>query len=257
MYSNSTNTVPGPLSRSQVAFPAASDPVVAPQIQPAQASPAPGKIKIQLAQARQLDCLALSRLLRDVPDFDLLGSCTTLDEFRRQCFKHQPDIVVLDARYPDDGAFAVADELRDHHSQLAIMFLDEKISHVRANRIINMYLTSYFSKHSGFEEICHGIHSLARGKVTHDQDLERILALDELANRFQLRADAPSAARLTVRETQVMKLLAEGNSVRSTAARLDIASSTVDNHKSKLMKKLAVHKMTDITRIAMREGLIE
>lgn len=61
---------------------------------------------------------------------------------------------------------------------------------------------------------------------------------------------------LTPREMGVLKLIAQGNTVKHCAELLALAPSTVDNHKSRLMKKLGVHKSLDLTRLAIREGLV-
>jgi two-component system invasion response regulator UvrY len=66
----------------------------------------------------------------------------------------------------------------------------------------------------------------------------------------------PSLALLTARELQVMTLLARGYSVRRCAQQLGLAESTIDNHKSRLMKKLDIHKVVELTHLAIREGLI-
>ena len=70
---------------------------------------------------------------------------------------------------------------------------------------------------------------------------------------------APTAEQrllgLTPRERQVLELIAQGLSVRECAAALKIAESTVDNHKSRLMKKVGVRKSTDLVRFAFRVGV--
>ena len=66
-----------------------------------------------------------------------------------------------------------------------------------------------------------------------------------------------SLANLTLRERQVMRMLAEGKSVRQCADALGLAPSTIDNHKSRLMKKLSVHRSSQLTLLAIREGLID
>jgi DNA-binding NarL/FixJ family response regulator len=65
-----------------------------------------------------------------------------------------------------------------------------------------------------------------------------------------------SIAALSERERQIMRLLAQGQSVRECALALGLAHSTIDNHKARLMKKLGVHKISELTCRAVREGLI-
>jgi DNA-binding NarL/FixJ family response regulator len=68
--------------------------------------------------------------------------------------------------------------------------------------------------------------------------------------------EQPSVAALTNREREVMELLAQGNSVRDCARVMHLARSTIDNHKSRLMNKLRIHKAAELTQLAIREGLI-
>jgi DNA-binding NarL/FixJ family response regulator len=63
-------------------------------------------------------------------------------------------------------------------------------------------------------------------------------------------------AALTSRELDVLRLLARGSSVRDCARQLQLSASTVDNHKTRLMKKLQIHKSSELTQLAIRDGLI-
>jgi DNA-binding NarL/FixJ family response regulator len=76
-------------------------------------------------------------------------------------------------------------------------------------------------------------------------------------NGSKLRIDLPEVNALSKRETEILTLLAEGFSVRNCAAILGLSASTVDNHKSSMMKKLMVHKSADLVRLAVRNGLVD
>ncbi|MCH8840108.1 MAG: response regulator transcription factor [Planctomycetes bacterium] len=72
----------------------------------------------------------------------------------------------------------------------------------------------------------------------------------------RIRFDHPITAELSDRELEVMLLLAEGQSVRECARFMQLAESTVENHKFRMMRKLGVHRFTDVLRLAIRTGLI-
>ena len=74
--------------------------------------------------------------------------------------------------------------------------------------------------------------------------------------RLKHTGDEPSLAQLTSRELQIMELLAMGYSVKQSADHLSLAESTIDNHKSRLMKKLDLHKTVELTHKAIKEGLV-
>mgnify|MGYP001553824621 CR=1 FL=1 len=98
--------------------------------------------------------------------------------------------------------------------------------------------------------------------IVTDQTLlrEGLLSLMELTGRFRAvgtsTADAKPIARLSPRETQVLTMLAAGLSVQQCADRLALSPSTVDNHKTRMMKKLDIHKTPDLVRLARSEGIV-
>jgi len=59
-----------------------------------------------------------------------------------------------------------------------------------------------------------------------------------------------------VRELEVLRLIAAGHSVKECAKLLGRSTSTIDNHKARLMKKLNCHRLVELTRLAIREGLV-
>jgi DNA-binding NarL/FixJ family response regulator len=74
--------------------------------------------------------------------------------------------------------------------------------------------------------------------------------------RFDPPATGSPLEKLTPRELEILLHLADGLSVRRCAERLRLSESTVDNHKSRLMRKLDVHNVVELVRLAAREGLL-
>jgi DNA-binding NarL/FixJ family response regulator len=103
---------------------------------------------------------------------------------------------------------------------------------------------------AAFEDI------LAHGRRAFDPALAWRLRRTERGYQFDGVAEGRTIALLSPREREVMRLLAEGRSVRQCAERLGLSESTIDNHKTRLMKKLGLHKSSELTCQAIREGLI-
>ena len=72
----------------------------------------------------------------------------------------------------------------------------------------------------------------------------------------RLRMEEPSETRLTDRQREVLQLIAEGNSTKEIAKRLELSVKTVDTHRTQLMKQLNVHEVTGLVRYAVRAGII-
>ena len=99
-----------------------------------------------------------------------------------------------------------------------------------------------------------GIHTLAGVAWAACHGVSRVILAQEL--RWIL-AELASIQRTTRLELEVFVHLAHGLSVKQCADRMELSPSTVDNHKSRLMKKLNIHKLVDLALLAFREGLVD
>lgn len=216
-----------------------------------------GTIRILLLQHRALDCAALTTLFRRIPKLNLLSSTTSLRTFVELCREHRPDVAILDATLPGGAVFYAAEDLVENHYAKNVLFLDDKVCVSHANQILDNSRAGYFTRNASLAEFQKAIERLNGGEITFDPLLQRIPPTDKTSRQFQLRYDMPALAKLTSREIEVMRLLAKGHSVRDAASKLNLAMSTVDNHSSRLKKKLGIHKISELTRIAMREGLVD
>ena len=116
---------------------------------------------------------------------------------------------------------------------------------------------SYITRHTKFEVLANLLSVIAyRGERVFDTRISDRVTTTPHGLKLNQSDDHPSISELTSREMQVMKLLAVGHSVRDCAEKMQLAVSTIDNHKSRMMKKLKIHKATEVTHLAIREGLI-
>ncbi len=122
--------------------------------------------------------------------------------------------------------------------------------------ILSTPRVGYFTRNEPFSDLAAGIQGLARGERAFGPCVKN--HIHHTPRGWQLNYDQGDSnlAALTPREFEVLKLVAQGHSVKDCAELLDLAPSTVDNHKARLMKKLGVHKTLDLARLAIREGLV-
>jgi DNA-binding NarL/FixJ family response regulator len=162
------------------------------------------------------------------------------------------DLAVLDVSMPVMTGLQAAAELRRRHPDLKSILL---------------------TMHSNEQYLCEAVHAGAAGYVLKDAVDEELVDACRLATRgapfvfprsspAEVRervtaADAPSSGPLTEREREVLKLIAEGYSGQQIAAMLVISEKTVERHRSNLLQKLALRDRVDLTRYAIRVGLVE
>ncbi len=171
--------------------------------------------------------------------------------------KHrQPDVMLFDGSlFGRPGGESIA-SLRQQFGEVPVMVLDEEANYGHLAALMNLPCAGYFTRTAPFPELAEGIRRLLRGENAFDSTIAQRVHRTPHGWRFRHDPDTKPSAQLTPREIEVWKLIAQGHSVKRCAELLRLAPSTVDNHKSHLMKKLGVHKALDLTRLAIRDGLV-
>ncbi len=217
---------------------------------------APPRRTLLLLLANLLDCELLTEWCDTHIVADQIDSRINLEDGLVFCAVNLPRLVVLD---PTIGAESIAKSISAlrNSKMLHLLVLDRRPSEGCLVEILTEPSASYLSRQAGQGALAAGIAGiLAEGRRVFDISLTQRLRDTEHGYSLDKTAMNGSIVALSARERRVMQLLAEGRSVRQCAADLGIAQSTVDNHKSRLMKKLGIHKASELTRLAIREGLV-
>jgi DNA-binding NarL/FixJ family response regulator len=128
---------------------------------------------------------------------------------------------------------------------------------VRLAAILCEPATSYFSRTASSQSLAAAMADmLLTGRRAFDPTLAPRIRRTERGFQLDYAAEQRSISILSQREQQVMRLLAEGRTVKQCAEMLGLSESTIDNHKSRLMKKLGIHKSSELAVRAIRDGLL-
>ncbi|MCA9235197.1 MAG: response regulator transcription factor [Planctomycetales bacterium] len=167
-----------------------------------------------------------------------------------------PNLVIVDPRREADGLQAALRWQR-RRTAARLLVLDPRPREAVLLALLRQAGASYLTRTAGEEALTAAIATiLNRDERVFDPAFTP--RLRRTPRGFEL-ADLPtgSLSMLTPRETEVMRLLSLGHSVADCAENLKLSTSTIDNHRSRLMKKLGLHKAALLTRRAIRDGLIE
>jgi two-component system secretion response regulator SsrB len=206
--------------------------------------------------ANPVDCDALALWCRSTVRCDRVDAFAKADVAFAHCERAKPKLFVVD---PKASESAVTRAIGALHAKQArhVLVLDRRPREGALVEILHEPAASYLSRNIASEALAAAIDAiLAHGTRAIDPDLLPRLRRAGRGYEFRDEPAAGSVASLTIRERQVMRLLAQGLSVRQCATKLKLATSTIDNHKARLMKKLDIHKASELTCIAVREGLI-
>lgn len=200
--------------------------------------------------------MALSTLLDSCPAISLVSTASTIAEATRNCEMELPDAVIFDVSFPNNEAFEAGTYVIDKGLVRAVGFLDNDESFAKARRAMAVPRAAYFTRHNALREISSELRRLAQltnSGLGHDRRISR----SDPRHAQLAKLDKFGLLSLTAREEEVLCWLVRGLSVKEAAAQLGLSESTVDNHKTRLMKKLKSRRATELMRIAMRAGLVD
>ena len=209
-----------------------------------------GNIRCLLAHGHVSFRQSLRRLLEDEFDLEVVSEAGNAAECLRKVFESQPDVVIADHKIFGLSASEAELLLERISNHTKLFFLDiEQLdnSAFDAAKSGGSYPTP---PQSGLEDLVKMIRNVYGARTS--------LAAARSTENLRRPAEAQQKENsLTAREREVLKLLAEGKTVRAAAMTLGVSSKTVDAHKFNLMRKLGVHNKAQLVIWAIRTRMVE
>jgi DNA-binding NarL/FixJ family response regulator len=211
-------------------------------------------VRIVLADDHPLIREAIGHLIGGSPEFELVGEASNGIECLALVEKLRPDILVLDIAMPEMNGEQVARELRRRCPDVKIIALSGYTDRQFVRAMTKAGAKGYVVKAASGRELIHALHAVASGK--------NYLSPEVTGAVMTLWEDSEPAAGLSPpdalgrREKQVLKFIAEGHRSAAIAEKMGIAVATVEAHRRNILRKLKLHSAADLTRYAMRYGII-
>ena len=190
--------------------------------------------------------------LRD--DVQVVGEASNGHEAVRQVAQTHPHVVLMDISMPEMDGVEATRQIRRSFPNTQVLILTQYDDDMYISSLLEAGACGYVLKRSGGEEIVNAI----RNVHTKGAYLSPEVARQIVAQRQKGRRQKPTgkAGQLTRREREVLALIVEGLSSREVAERLCIAQKTAMVHRSNIMRKLDIHKSTELVSYAIRRGLV-
>lgn len=215
-------------------------------------------VSILIADDHQLVLDGLTAIVQDRPEFNLVGTARNGREAVKLVALLKPDIVFMDIDMPGmNGLEATSIIKRDHpETSVVILTMHSEPSLVKA--VINFGANGYLLKNADRHEFIDALLKVAEGKSYFSPELTRSL-VSEGAKSSSFLTSNPSLllSKLTEREIEVLRLIAEGLSNKEIGDQLFISHRTVDTHRTNLMKKLDIHNIAGLIKFAFGNGLVD
>jgi len=204
-------------------------------------------IRVVVADDHPIVRSGIVGLLSSADDVDVVGEAGDGAEAVAVATRLSPDVVLMDLRMPVLGGVEATAQLQAVRPDVRVLILTTYESDASILTAIEAGASGYLLKAAPQEEILAGLRSVARGEVALAPSIAALLV-----NRMR----KPERVSLSERETQVLALVAGGNSNRAIAARLYVSEATVKTHLIHVFEKLEVKDRTRAVTKAMELGLL-
>lgn len=213
------------------------------------------KLRLVVVDDQPLVCTALAELIQTAEGMEVVATASRVDEAVRCAVELKPSVVLMDI-LRDSNVFEGVRIILARCPDTIVILLDDSPLDANVREALRVGAGGYLTKQQPFGQINTALRQAARGDRVFAPEIARRLVLSADGVRLSMPNHENPLAGLTPRETDVLIYLAQGNSVKQCAKVLGIGASTVGNHKSRLMKKLNVHKTVELVHLAIREGLV-
>jgi DNA-binding NarL/FixJ family response regulator len=211
------------------------------------------KTKLLIAEDHTIVREGIRALLSKQLNFEVIGEAEDGLAAVKLASSLKPDVVVMDISMPNLDGLAATRHLKKQCPEIKVLILTMHASEEYVYQILKNGADGYVVKDAAYEELIAAIEAVTRGKKYLSPSIS-----GEVIDRY-LREPQSSRGpldKLTPKEKEVLRLIAEGHTNKEMAKKLFVSVKTVEFHRSNLMKKLDIHNQAALIRFAIRLGIL-
>ena len=207
-------------------------------------------IRVLLADDHEVVRAGYRRLLESTDDIEVVAEATDGEAAYQLYFQFHPSVVVMDLTMPGSGGLDASRRIlaRDNGARILVFSVHE--NEIFLNRALDLGILGYISKRSASRVMIEAVRCVAGGEPFIGQEMIPFLV------KRKDSAESGLIAGLSPREFEVFRLRAEGKSVNAIAELLNVSPKTVGHHNTRLKQKLGASNSAELTRLAIRLGLL-
>ena len=214
------------------------------------------QIRVLLAEDHTLVRQGFRRILEDDPLITVVGEARTGLEAIELCKELKPDVVVMDLSMPELGGLEATAEVLKANPQIKIVILSMYSNEAYVRKAFELGAKGYILKNAIEVDLTRAVMALAEGQAYFSPGISHIVLESMKAGTFQGTSQDPYE-RLTLREKEVLQLIAQGKSNKEIATLLNISVNTVAVHRARVMETLDLHRTAELVLFAVKKGLIQ
>jgi DNA-binding NarL/FixJ family response regulator len=211
-------------------------------------------IRVLLADDHALVRAGIRSLLERLDGIEVVAEAGDGHETLRLAGVHHPDVVLMDIGMPGLNGLEAAGRLAKEGSSSRVLILSMHTSEEYVLKALRSGAAGYLIKASAASELEAAIRAVARGETYLSPSVSKYV-VDQYVRRTA--ADDEPLSALTPRQREILQMIAEGNTSKDIARKLELSHRTVETHRAQLMERLDVHDLAGLVLFAVRVGLVE
>lgn len=213
------------------------------------------KIRTMLLEDHKMVRQGLVALLQDASDIEIVGEAGDGITAVEVAKTHQPDVALLDISMPGMNGLEAAQKIREVSPQTKLLFLTMYADDEYIIQALRFGGTGYVLKDADAGTLIDAVRRVRRGEAYLSPEVSQTIIRRVINDEPEVYGDGHE--NLTIRERQILQLIAESRTNRDIGERLKISIKTVQTHRANLMNKLDIHDQTTLVKYAIRHGLVK
>jgi len=210
-------------------------------------------IRVLLADDHTLVRAGMRSLLKDISGVDVVAEAADGREAIELVETHQPDVVLMDIAMSGLNGLEAAERIIKSHPRCKVIILSMHSAEEYVTKALHIGVVGYLIKDAATSELELALRAVARGEKYLSPTISTRL-IDQYKGLAPGEEAGPGT--LTLRQREILQLIAEGRTTKEIATILNISLKTVETHRTQLMERLNIHDVAGLVRYAIRIGLI-
>jgi len=208
--------------------------------------------RVVIADDHQLVRAGIASLLKDIPGIEVVGEASDGQQAVTLASELRPDVLFLDVAMPGMSGLEALAVINETEPAVRVVILSMHDSEEHVLRALKLGAVGFMLKDAAPEELAQAIKAVNKGNTW----LSAAVSKTVIASYLERNGSVEVQSLLTVRQNQVLKMIAEGCSTKEVGFSLNLSVKTIETYRTQIMDKLDIHDLPGLVRYAIRQGII-
>jgi DNA-binding NarL/FixJ family response regulator len=210
-------------------------------------------IRIIIADDHEIMREGLRAMIEKQPDMEIVAEAENGRTAVKLAREQKPDVFIMDVSMPDLNGIEATRQIVAEVPKVKVLALSMHSDSQFVSEMLTAGVSGYLLKDCAFEELTRAIYAVFKNQSYLSPSIAHTVIKDYVQ---QQSADESTASSiLTAKEREVLQLIAEGHTTKQIASSLHVSVKTIETHRKKIMEKLNIHSVAELTKFAIRQGL--